>query len=137
MSMPCSSKTNNISNDLADISEVIDNSKNMATTTTVINENSESADNFPLVHHQSHSTRGNSILNVPARKLLNKDIVIDSSCAEESRPADGRKIIESEILLTMINTCSKCPNCGAEKNLSLEQCEKKRKGLCEELCLGL
>ena len=32
--MPCSSKTNDISNDLADIPEVVDNSKHMATTTT-------------------------------------------------------------------------------------------------------
>ena len=35
----------------------------------------------------------------------------------------------------MINTCSKCPNRGTVKNLSLEQCEKQRKGLCEELII--
>ena len=37
-------------------------------------------------------------------------------------------MIESEILLLTLN-------CGAEKNLSLEQCEKKSKGLREELII--
>ena len=79
--VPCCSKTNNISNDsddLAHISELVDNSQNIATT-TVINENSaaSSTDNSPLVHHQSHSTRSNSLLLIVAvQKKANLLMVI-------------------------------------------------------------
>ena len=69
-----------------------------------------------------------------ARKLQGKEIVIDSNL-NANQPVDGYKIIHSSILTSMINICSKCPNCGCEKNLSVQQCEKNREGLSEELVI--
>ena len=74
------------------------------------------------------------MLNVSARKLQRKEIVVDSNL-DANQPVDGYKIIQNNILTSMINISSKCPNCRCEKNLLVQQCEKNRKGLNEELVI--
>ena len=52
--------------------------------------------------------------NVSVRKLQQKNIILDSSSGDR-RNIEGYKIIESNILISMLNTCSKCTNCGSRK----------------------
>ena len=44
-------------------------------------------------------------------------------------------MLESSMLLTMLNSCSVCSTCNAKNNLILEQDDKKRKGLCERILI--
>ena len=56
-------------------------------------------------------------------------------CEENSSPLDGYKVIDSSVVVEMINCASKCTYCGVEKQLDVKQHNDKRKGLCESLCI--
>ena len=107
---------------------------------TVLNNNNTGTANSTEETHEEATSSGDvnanneqlehgevlDMLNGPARKLQGKEIVVDSNL-DANQPVDGYKIIHSNILTSIINICSKCPNCGCEKNLSVQQCEKKQK----------
>ena len=93
-------------------------------------------DNNDENQNESSNIRNDNVLDVSARKLEGKEVIIDTpgpSSESESEVIDGYKIIDSRILLTMVNTCSKCNTCGTVNNFTIEHCEKKRRGLCEVL----
>ena len=93
-------------------------------------------DNNDPNQNTSFSIGNKNVLDVSARKLEGKEIIVDTpgpSSTCENEIIDGYNIIDSKILLTMINTCPKCDTCGAVNTFTIEQCEKKRKGLCEVL----
>ena len=73
----------------------------------------------------SCSKTNKTLLDVSARKLKGKEIIVDNPGTENE--VDGYKIIHSSTLLSMINTCSKCTYCGVENNFTVEQSEKKEK----------
>ena len=69
---------------------------------------------------------------VQTRKRRRANSNID---AGEVVPINGYKIIESSILQGILDAVSKCPNCGADKSIEMQQNNKKRKGMCERLLL--
>ena len=83
-------------------------------------------------HHCATQENSINILDVSAKKLCGKEVVGDT-VTDNSRykAVHGYKMIESSMLLTMLNSCSLCSTCNAKNNLMLEQDDKKRKGLCE------
>ena len=49
--------------------------------------------------------------------------------------AEGYKIIDCSILEQVFNDVCKCPFCGTDGAITLNQNNKKRKGLCEKLII--
>ena len=85
-------------------------------------------DNNDENQNETSNIRNNNVLDVSARKLEGKEVIIDTpgpSSERESEVIDGYKIIDSRILLAMVNTCSKCNTCGTVNNFTIEHCEKK------------
>ena len=62
---------------------------------------------------------------VQTRKRRRANSNID---AGEVVPINGYKIIESSILQGILDAASKCPNCGADKSIEMQQTTRKEKG---------
>ena len=50
-------------------------------------------------------------------------------------PVCGYKIIDSSILQGVVDSISKCPSCGVEKQLQLKQNNEKKSGMCETVII--
>ena len=64
------------------------------------------------------------------KRKSEREDVFDS---EKVCRAEGYKIIDSNILEQSFNSICKCPFCGTGGAITLNQNNKKRKGLCEKL----
>ena len=69
------------------------------------------------------------------RRRASSNIHAGCSQAGEVVPINGYKIIKSSILQVLLDAVSKCPNCGADKSIKLQQNNKIRKGMCERILL--
>ena len=69
------------------------------------------------------------------RRRASSNIHAGYSQAGEVVPINGYKIIASSILQVLLDAVSKCPNCGADKSIELQQNNKIRKGMCERILL--
>ena len=79
-----------------------------------------------------------STLDVSSRKLAEKEVLPDD--AEDGNnesgviPCSGYKIIDSDILVNILNFCSQCP-CKTGNSLTIFQNQKSKRGMCEKLIL--
>ena len=77
-------------------------------------------DNNDPNQNASCSIGNKKVLDVSVRKLEGKEIIVDTPGPRSTggnEIIDGYKIIDSKILLTTINTCSKCDTCGQSMRL--------------------
>ena len=97
-----------------------------------------SCETFADNNYDDCATQENSIniLDVSAKKLCGKEVVGDTATDNVRYEAvHGYKMIESSMLLSMLNSCGVCSTCNAKNNLMLEQDDKQRKGLCERIVI--